>query len=438
LLTELKLRESEASAETLRELGAKINAAAERKSELDEKRGRLASKRDQAERVARRVKEVQRELSTEGPNYPWIIDDRKKEIQGLKDRLVPLPENITEMVARASELTRECSPARSKLGALKLKIASRKEQLDALDEAPHCPYCLSAGKGWKARLEQTLEESVAADQTEVKQLTEQVEKLEAEGKSLQAQLTKANENDRENERIKAKIAELEREVVRLIADKAASHARRKKLDAELSELEKIPTGEDVTAEIEATEKERQEAALEVSRLGGRLETARKLAHDLKRAAEAQLEHADAAAYVAMVKALQSYLQAKRSEIVTVVFDKLLKVANQLCGEILLSPLSLHGGTIGRWDEEKFIPHRVFSGTEKALAYIGIAIALSVDAPLRIPILDEFGRLDQGNRFEVVEVLKKMVKDGTIDQFIVAGTSLDGINEDGLQVIEVGS
>jgi DNA repair exonuclease SbcCD ATPase subunit len=179
----------------------------------------------------------------------------------------------------------------------------------------------------------------------------------------------------------------------------------------------------------------------LSTLTGKRDSARALAQDLKRAAQAQIEHEDANAYVVMVKSIATYLKEKRTKIVEEVFDKLLKVANQLCGDILMTPIALHNGTIGRWERgraPKFIPHRVFSGTEKALAYIAIAIALSADAPIRIPILDEFGRLDKDNQKLVIEVLQDMITDEVIDQFIIVGTDIHapGHRTDGLQIIEV--
>ena len=88
---------------------------------------------------------------------------------------------------------------------------------------------------------------------------------------------------------------------------------------------------------------------------------------------------------------------RREGMITEAFGKLLAIANKVVDGILIQPLVPHENTICMVKHGHYIPHRVFSGTEKALAYIAIAVALSADAPLKLVLLDEFGRLDAGNR-----------------------------------------
>ena len=137
----------------------------------------------------------------------------------------------------------------------------------------------------------------------------------------------------------------------------------------------------------------------------------------------------------IVKAFTKLLNDKRGEMVAQAFGKLLLTANQLVGGILPSPLMFYDGEIGRMGTTGFHPHRVFSGTEKALTYIAIAVALSVDAPLRLVILDELGRLDDSNRIKVQRQLCKAVDYGVIDQFLIVGTELQRQAE-GVKVIQL--
>src|SRR4029077_10301304 len=99
-------------------------------------------------------------------------------------------------------------------------------------------------------------------------------------------------------------------------------------------------------------------------------------------------------------------------------------ANAIVGKILASDLAFHEGEIGRWDGHRWISHKTFSGTEQALTFVAIAAALSQNAPVRVLIFDELGRLDDVRRLDLIKLLRTARQESYIDQFIVVG-ALEG-------------
>jgi DNA repair exonuclease SbcCD ATPase subunit len=439
-LTELKLRENEISAESIAAIEREITAATERKTDLDTRKGALTQKRDDAERSIGRRRQLQQLLDADRLDYPRMLEQKREEKAALEKKLVAEPkagevDALRHDIENADNVKRRAKTTFDRQGQI---IKEAEEGLNELSALAACPYCKSKSKGWKANLETELTqrktEALGLQKIADKQMTTAETLIKESTTKLEAVTAGLASNDSLRQRIR----EVERNIEAIQRDQTADEEKRGRWQTEIAEIPKPADVKGLNQQIATLQEERVAVSEELSKLNGKLTAARSLAQDLKRAAQAQLEHEDANAYVVMVKGIATYLKEKRSRIVEEVFDKLLKVANRLCGDILMTPIALHDGTIGRWGETKFIPHRVFSGTEKALAYIAIATALSVDAPIRIPILDEFGRLDKDNQREVIEVLQDMVTDEIIDQFIIVGTDIEAPTHrtDGLQIIKV--
>lgn len=146
---------------------------------------------------------------------------------------------------------------------------------------------------------------------------------------------------------------------------------------------------------------------------GRAQQQAKAAQELTRA-RAELEVCKQAC--AMIGELQAKL-------VQTAIAPLIETANSLCGGILKHPLTYNAekNDIGMAGKTGFWRHRSMTGTEKALAYAAISVALAADAPMRLVIIDELGRLDQYNKDMVLEALCQMVDAGQIDQAILVDT-----------------
>lgn len=221
--------------------------------------------------------------------------------------------------------------------------------------------------------------------------------------------------------LQTKFEGLTAEITKVEAERDRDEANRKKWQAELDNIIVPATFSDkkTIAELE----ERRKVLLTRKGELFTIHTAEtKLRQDLIRAQEAAKEHTEADAQRIMTKKVQEKLNQIREAMIETVFGRLIGVANEMIEGILLSPLVFNDGVIGRFEGPHFVEHYWFSGTEKALAYIAIALALSQESQFKLVILDEFGRLDSGNRDKIMERLLALLKEDKIDQFFIVGTS----------------
>lgn len=104
-----------------------------------------------------------------------------------------------------------------------------------------------------------------------------------------------------------------------------------------------------------------------------------------------------------------------------VVGSLIEKANRLCGQLLKHPLEYDREQmdVGMRNEAGwFWSHRSWSGIEKALGYAALSVALAQDAPVRLIVIDELGRLDAKRKGDLVAALIGMYRAGDIDQAIL--------------------
>lgn len=207
-----------------------------------------------------------------------------------------------------------------------------------------------------------------------------------------------------------------------LQDKLESTAAAQAAKAKLPELQKAL--EDVTAEW--TEwNNRVKAAREAVTLA--TEDNNKLiaqrTNDQLRAAT-RIEQDRARAEVEVLKQATAGIAELQTKLVNATIGPLVQTANALCDGILRAPLEYKDGEIGMTNPGTgaFVPHNSFSGTEQALTYAAISVALaSLMGDLRMVILDEMGRLDAGNKEAVCDNLLDLYRNGKIDQAILIDT-----------------
>jgi chromosome segregation ATPase len=146
--------------------------------------------------------------------------------------------------------------------------------------------------------------------------------------------------------------------------------------------------------------------------------------------EANAEKARASAEAGVCRVAASMVTALQGELVAKAIGPLLAAANKLCEGILKSPLAYKDGELGMnchvpcptlgkgMVQPHFVPVASFSGTEKALAHCAVSLALASRSELRIAVLDEVTRLDEGNVGKLIGRLCDLEKEGAIDQAIV--------------------
>ncbi len=140
--------------------------------------------------------------------------------------------------------------------------------------------------------------------------------------------------------------------------------------------------------------------------------------DESRYAQALIEHAKAKADLDVTQAAVDVLEDIQSKMVTAAFQTILKTVNLMVGPILKFPVEYHDGELGYFDGGRWRPQEsCFSGAEKALTFAGISVALAVNAPIKLVMIDEMGTMDPGLLVRVLENMKQLVGGGVIGQFI---------------------
>lgn len=126
------------------------------------------------------------------------------------------------------------------------------------------------------------------------------------------------------------------------------------------------------------------------------------------------------------KEVQKLVAALQAKLVEAAVGPLVARANELCGSILRAPLAIKEGELCM--EGVGASHRTFSGTEKALAYCALSVALADGAPVRLAVFDEVGRLDARNKLKLVETLLDLTAAGKLDQAVLVDTVPLGVPE----------
>lgn len=438
ILAELKNRESEVSTDKIRALEAEISGAQAELGRLNEERGKATAARSAWANIKGRRDGIDAFLKTPPVDHSSRIKALREEIAAADKELAGAPSRtvVNDALNELRDAQADETRLEGSLAASRTTIASIEKQITNLETDKECPHCHSKGKNWKASLRHTLDVALGSGQASSATNQENLEKAVAARKKAQQSVKSLSDKKAKADETSASRARWAQELQTSEWAQQSDADKRAQSKKELETLNLNVDGaisDDALAELTT---KRDGTALNLSTLTGRKQQAIKLQQDLKRAAEAALEHETAAAHVMTVKAVGKELTAIQGEMVDRVFGELLATANTFVEGIMLSPIAFHGGEVGRWAGSKFIPHRVFSGTEKALTYVAIAAALSSQAPFKLLILDEIGRLDRKNAPKVLARLAMAQGTGVVDQVIVAGTTVPDDIYPGWDVIQL--
>jgi small-conductance mechanosensitive channel len=168
-------------------------------------------------------------------------------------------------------------------------------------------------------------------------------------------------------------------------------------------------------------------------------------YDLQRLAEAEKNRDKALKEKVITDAAVEAIKELQKRMVRDAFEPLLTHANELFEGVLNEKLAYNDGEIGFWRGGTWSTHKTFSGTEQALAYAAIQLALAARGPLRVLVLDELGRLSDDNVIKVSRALARACGTGRIDQFVGVETgrvmlydtgARDYLTESAINVISV--
>lgn len=119
----------------------------------------------------------------------------------------------------------------------------------------------------------------------------------------------------------------------------------------------------------------------------------------------------------LLKVAREALAAERERIINEALKPLLDQVNIFTAGILPTPLEFHEGELGRYSGASWVPVRVFGGCFTAVTYAGLQAALGAQAPAKLCIVDELGRLDAVNKIKFLANIKTALNTGVLEQFI---------------------
>lgn len=302
--------------------------------------------------------------------------------------------------------------------------------LDALDAQTTCPYCGASGDGWKTLQAAALTSAVDQGITKVADYEKAIHLIEERLKVAK------DAKGRLSERAAAQ-RKLQDEKGLLVTKIAALDAQLARLQPLIAERERLaPEDANLTTAVQMIQSElnvKNDALREMEReikvLSGRQ-------FELKRLADAEKERDAAKLAADYAAAVGKELRVIQGEMVTQAFEPLLERANSFFSNILLSRLAYHEGEIGTWRDGQWVGHRTFSGTEKALTYAAIQMALAMSSPLRLMLIDELGRLDAKSMDGLLVAVENAMAVGLLDGFVGIAPFLPATVSPSLQVIQI--
>lgn len=371
-----------------------------------------------------------------------VVTDADSEISKLETNI----KEAALMLKVVAEPKTDVQALRDALMLEQARLPIKKSGLDDIDERltilatqTYCPYCKTRGARWKDEAERELNFNKAKTDKDIKASEKTIAALKTKVQKADEELQEWREVSAKNRELNQKITLWQGQIDQINAKRAEWKASLEKVEKAVGDEVKAPSEKDLREADEALEARKRALAT----VTDRLRAADLLAHELKRGAQAQLEHERAKAFVRVTKAVRETLETKKEALVDRVFNDLLAVANGMVGLLLPTPLAFHEGEVGRWDGHRWISNKTFTGAEQALTFVAIAAALSQSSPIKLVIFDELGRLDERHILNLLCALFAAKDTGWIDQFIVAGAvpapkqSKDFVKQFGkLQIIDL--
>mgnify|MGYP001484405831 CR=1 FL=1 len=391
--------------------------------------------------VALTLKAKQAEVSRAAlDRLPMAMAALAKAEAALADHPAPEkgPDDL-EKIRRTAALahTKACQALATAKAEMQQNLAAsgeNREALDNLQKMECCPYCRSKGRGWKVTLEKNLLKTNEELEAKTEELKGKIKTLETDLAKARLAETSANQALKHHHQAAMEHASAAGEVFRL-------RAEMERFTEHKAAVAGAPTEEEVDQAAQAVgEAEAAAAAIQLRVAGLRhaLDVWTRWDQNRRTQSEAvlrkQKHESMAEAYKLALDAVEETQRMVSWETMTTVLER----ANVITDNALGIRLEMRDGVLGaqRGPSSVWVSHRTFSGTEKAVCYAAISLALGWNSPVRIVLLDELGRLDDRNKKAVVTVMQDLIQSGHIHQFIGADTDPAPYREMGVKVIEV--
>lgn len=139
---------------------------------------------------------------------------------------------------------------------------------------------------------------------------------------------------------------------------------------------------------------------------------------------------------AICQGVQKAVAEYKESLVKSKIDQALGVLRELGLKVLSRDLIFLDGDIGYLNHGRFVSSRTFSGIEQKVTFAALGLALAVNAPFRIMLLDEMGVFTPEAQSTLLRTVSDLIAAKLLDQFI--GVTWNWSNSDlhGITLIEV--
>ena len=421
-------------AETVRGERAKVNTA---RDEKIREKATLTQKRQEAERHNATKAALEEELK----DYP----DNSAEITALTARIETLKGETAGYVSGTKAAQDKHSAAFLKQGTARADQQRLNEALELLRTVhaknmahKSCPFCKANKGGWQ--------EAIVADfKEQERKFLEALTKADAaveESEALEEKLKEALDTEREKDAAVKEKSDLLAAARETLSELQPANTTRLNLLKQINDFQPMPLPNVADREGELA-LEIGNMATQIAALDDEMNAISQSAGDATRTEQARQKIATNAAELEVAKAAEAAIKELQAKAVDAAFEKILTLTRAFTDGILPAHVQYNAETqeLGMFVETQWVSHLTFSGSQQALMYAGLCVALARMSPMKIVILDEMAKFFGGGIFEkVVQRMAKLVKDKVIDQFIGAGPDMTAYIKAakvrGLQVIEV--
>jgi DNA repair exonuclease SbcCD ATPase subunit len=369
------------------------------------------------------------------------------------------PDALRQSLAAVNQINSVVATVKSDLANLihigkELKKSIEKTQTERDGDAAMecCPTCGGDGTAWKEKLLAKHDKELARLAKEFRDSKTQYRASSKELETVQADLASASETYCEMADHQKTLNDLHGKLQLLSADRnKVIYARqkeveqiratneRRKADYEAAVLAQAQRAardnaerDNLSAKIAAINEDELQANFETAQLNYRgASNALAAADDELRQETAQFSRKQqeqksltrceiAEAELLILKESTKVLLELQTTAIKSTFEPLLQIARSFTDGILKAPLDFHETELGYWRNGKFVKHTTFSGTEEALAYTGLMVALATatNSPVKVAIIDEMGRFSPRKvRPLVMDRMLDLTHAGVIDHFI---------------------
>jgi DNA repair exonuclease SbcCD ATPase subunit len=393
-----------------------LEASRAKLSEFDNRLGAHASQMRLRTKLDEEIRAIRADIRIDQVTINVIGASQKakanleKQIAELEKKAASLPDQNTlnlanEVVAQARVKSEHSTKA----------MLNAEKALSELKMATCCPHCLAKGKGWKSNLETNLREEISKRILQQNKFNEEFRVAFDHLKRLLFTIENCGSatTDLANRRQNLK------DIMDVLEDAKSAPERIKVAQEKLAATEKELAD---LGPVESVDR-LTDQAMQLRELIPVLEGQQKRYHGYmgERAAMAkQSERIQAIeAEVAVSEQVLDILVEDQKALLEQVADSVMARAREFTDGIMRGEFEWRDGEPGYERDGRWVSFDAFSGTEKAIAYAGLSVALAHESKYKVVLIDEMGVMDTMTKSVVTKRMQALVDSKFIDQFICA-------------------